>query len=117
MMVLGLQWALHSWGWSALFTLGFVWNWAVLNGWVLQRTQERRYRFSVLRGITLFHNAVLLPFKKLPRFQMLIAMLPAGLAVAALAKLFEANIPWWAAFLGSLAFLLTRRQIRSLRLQ
>lgn len=116
LMIVGLQWALHSWGWSVLFAVGFIWNWAVLNGWVLQRTQERRYRFSVLRGITMFHQAILFPFKKFPRIQTVMAVLPAGLAFAALAYAFEANIPWWAAVLGSFAFLLTRRQIRSIRL-
>ena len=110
-MVAGLQWTLRSWGWTALFAVGFVWNWAVLNGWVKSRTQERQYRFSVLRGITLIHRGVLAPFRDFPRLKALAHMLPAGLAFGALAYLLEAPIPWWAATLGSLAFLLVRRQL------
>lgn len=115
-MVCGLQWALRSWGWTVLFSLGFVWNWAVLNGWVMQRTQEKKYRFSVLRGITLVHSLVLAPFKNVPRIRAWMEVLPAGLAIGFLAYIFEAPVPWWAAMLGSLAFLLVRRQITTLRL-
>ena len=113
LMVGGLQWSLQSWGWTALFATGFVWNWAVLNGWVLNRTQEKRYRFSVLRAITLIHSTLLRPFGRFPRLQSWAAILPAGLFFGTLAYLFEATIPWWSALLGSLAFLLIRRELRS----
>ena len=116
LMVCGLQWALNSWGWTAFFSLGFVWNWAVLNGWVMQRTQEKKYRFSVLRGITLIHRFVLAPFKNFPRLRIWMEVLPAGLAFGFLAYVFNAPVPWGAAVLGSLAFLLVRRQITTLRL-
>ncbi len=116
LMVSGLQWALQSWGWTALFSLGFVWNWAVLNGWVMQRTQEKKYRFSVLRGITLVHSLVLSPFKNVPRIRAWMEVLPAGLAFGFLAYIFKAPVPWWSAILGSLAFLLVRRQMSTLRL-
>ncbi len=115
LMVCGLQWSLNSWGWTAFFSLGFVWNWAVLNGWVMQRTQEKKYRFSVLRGITLIHRFVLAPFKNFPLLRSWMEVLPAGLAFGFLAYVFSAPVPWWAAVLGSLAFFLVRRQITSLR--
>ena len=115
-MVCALQWSLRSWGWTALFSLGFVWNWAVLNGWVAQRTQEKKYRFSMLRAITIIHRWTLKPFSRFPRVQEWAAILPAGLAMGFFAYVASAPIPWWAAILGSLAFLLIRRQVRSYNL-
>lgn len=116
LMIGGLQWALHSWGWTAFFSLGFVWNWAVLNGWVMTKTQEKKYRFSVLRGVTIIHRFMLAPFEKFPRLRAWVEVLPAGLALGFVAYVFDAPVPWWAALLGSLAFLLVRRQITALRL-
>ena len=115
-MVAGLQLLLHSAGWTILFALGFVWNWSVLNGWVGKRCKEKKYRFSVLRGITLFHNAIIYPFKNYPRIRTLVELLPACLAFGILALALDSAIPWWAALLGSLAFLLIRRQLQQFRL-
>ena len=82
----------------------------------MYKRQEKKYRFSVLRGITLFHRLILAPFKNFPRLRVWMEVLPAGLAFGFLAYVFEAPVPWWAAVLGSLAFLLVRRQITTLRL-
>ncbi len=111
LMVIGIQWVLRSWGWTALFAVGFVWNWAVLNGWVLQRSRDKKYRFSVLRGITAFHQALLSPLSSYPRLRHWAHVLPAATAFGSLAYLLDAPIPWWAALLGSLAFVLIRREL------
>ena len=111
LMVAGLQWVLGSWGWTFLFCVGFIWNWSMLNGWVLQRTSEKRYRFSVLKGITLVHKICTAPFARFPILQKFVAILPAGLLFALVSHLLDSSIPWWAAILGSLAFVLVRWQI------
>lgn len=111
LMVVGLQWVLGSWGWSFLFCVGFIWNWSMLNGWVVQRTQEKRYRFSVLKGITLVHKICTAPFSRFPFLQKITSLLPAGLLFGLVAYLLDASIPWWAAILGSFAFVLVRWQI------
>ncbi|MBY0518277.1 MAG: hypothetical protein K2P81_15310 [Bacteriovoracaceae bacterium] len=115
LIVIGLQFFLQSWGWTILFSVGFIWNWAVLNGWVAQRTQEKKYRFSVLRAISVFHHSILYPFKNYPKIRNILAVLPAAIAVSLGAYLLESNIPWWAVLLGSLAFILVRFQITTIR--
>jgi hypothetical protein len=115
LMVTGIQWAIRSWGWSAFFALGFVWNWAVLNGWVSQQVSEKRYRYSLLRGISATHRAFLGVFEGHPRWRLLAETLPAGLMFGLIALTLDSPVPWWAAFLGSGAFLLIRRQLLSLR--
>lgn len=115
LMVAGLQFVIQSWGWTALFVVGFVWNWSVLNGWVGQRVSEKKYRFSVLRGISLFHRAFIFPFKNYPKLSEWVQILPAAMAFGLLSFMLNSNIPWWAALLGSLAFLIIRRQISYFR--
>lgn len=111
LMVGVLQLVLGSWGWSSLFAVGFIWNWSVLNGWVTQKTQEKHYRFSMLRAVTLLHSLITRPFARYPIVQSLFGTLPAGLFFALVGYSLEAPIPWWAAILGSLAFSLVRLQI------
>jgi hypothetical protein len=113
LMIVGVQWSLGSWGWTALFSLGFIWNLSVLNGWVLQQSGQKNYRFSMLRMITVIHHTLLLPAKRFPRLQVCLSALPAGLFFGFLAYMFSAPIPWWAVILGSTAFLLIRRQLKT----
>lgn len=110
LMVGGLQLVLGSWGWSALFAFGFIWNWSVLNGWVTRKTQERQYRFSMLRAITLLHKLLTAPVARFPLLQAALGTLPAGIFIALVSYSLDAPIPWWAAILGSLAFSLVRFQ-------
>lgn len=113
LMVVGIQWTVRSWGWSAFFALGFIWNWAVLNGWVAQKTMEKRYRFSVLKGIALVHHKFVSCFDHYPRMKVMAEIFPAGLVFGAIAFAMDSTTPWWVAFIGSGAFLLVRRQLRS----
>lgn len=113
-MVLALQWFIGSWAWSVFFVMGFVWNWSVLNGWVHGQVRQRQYRFSMMRGIAKFHELLLGPFGRYPRVRRVLAVLPAGLAIGVVCLVFQSNVPWWAAFLGSTAFFLVRRQLAEL---
>lgn len=112
LMILGLQWTDQSWGWMAFFTLGFLWNWAVLNTWVRQQVSEKKYRYSLLRGVTRVHDMVISPVPN--RWRIVAELLPAGLVLGGIALLLESPVPWWSAFFGSLALVLVRRQLREI---
>lgn len=111
LMVVCLQWWIGSWEWSAFFVLGFIWNWTVLNGWVGQQIGQRQYRYSMLKGITKFHQLLTAPLDKKPFLKGLAAVVPAGVAIGLIALLLNSTVPWWATFLGSAAFILIRRQL------
>jgi hypothetical protein len=113
-MLVGVQWVLASWGWTALFALGFLWNWAILNGWAQKKVTEKRYRFSLLRFAVLVEQLLKRPLRRWPWIAWITSIWPAGLVMALVAYSLEASIPWWAAFLGSGAFLLVRSQIAML---
>ncbi len=108
LMVAGLQWLVKSWGWSAFFALGFIWNWAVLNGWVQERVEEREYRFSVLKGVVRLNAALLRPLQKWPHVVRFAQVVPAGLIAGFFVWAFQSSVPWEATFLGSFAFFLVR---------
>jgi hypothetical protein len=110
LMVAGLQYLIGSWGWTALFALGFIWNWSVLNGWALRRSATRKYRFSVLKGVVKFHETLTKPFAKYPKTQKLIEIFPAGLFLGFISYILGSPIPWWSAIIGSLGFILVRSQ-------
>ena len=111
-MVAVMQWWIRSWAWSAFFVLGFIWNWSVLNGWVSQQIGQRQYRFSMLKGITKFHLLLMRPLHNYPRIKIFAEALPAGIAIGVISLILHSTVPWWAAFLGSTAFILVRRQLR-----
>lgn len=113
-MVSLLQFWIGSWTWSAFFVLGFVWNWSVLNGWVSWQISHKQYRYSMLKGVTKYHQLLLRPLARYPKVQKIAEVLPAGLAMGAIALLLHSSVPWWAAFLGSFAFILVRRQLSEL---
>jgi peptidoglycan/LPS O-acetylase OafA/YrhL len=113
-MLVALQWSIGSWGWTIVFALGFVWNWAMLNGWTQEQIKTKKYRFSSLRLIMLFHHTLMHPLKLYPRLKWLASLLPAALFIALIAHIFEAPIPWAAAVLGSLGFMLLRSQLARL---
>jgi len=112
LMIVGLQFAIGSWGWTFIFALGFVWNWAILNGWTKEQIQTRKYRFSSLRFIHFFHQLFQKPFKKYPRVQLIMSVFPAALFLGLFSVFSEAQIPWWGAILGSLGFLILRYQLK-----
>jgi hypothetical protein len=111
LMLIGLQFAIGSWGWTFIFAMGFVWNWAILNGWTSEQIKTRKYRFSSLRFIHFFHQLFQKPFKKYPRVATIMSVLPAGIFMAVFAELADSLVPWWVAFFGSFGFLLLRYQL------
>ena len=112
LMIIGLQYAIGSWGWTFIFCLGFVWNWAILNGWTKEQVSTKKYRFSSLRFIHFFHQIFQKPFAHYPRFQKVVSIFPAALFLGAFAAVADSQIPWWGAILGSLAFSILRSQLR-----
>lgn len=114
LMVTLMQLWIDSWMWSAFFVLGFIWNWSVLNGWVTSQVTKKQYRFSMLKTVTEFHQLIMKPVLRFPRLQFFVQVLPAGLLIGSIALLFNSSVPWWAAFLGSIAFILVRRQLAEL---
>jgi hypothetical protein len=110
-MLLALQTLIGSWGWTIVFALGFVWNWAVLNGWTLTQAKTKKYRFSMLRLIVDFHRLWMAPFKRFPRFQQVFTLVPASLFVALMGYVSGAELPWVAAILGSFGFWALRSQL------
>ncbi len=111
LMIVGLQFTIGSWGWTFIFSLGFVWNWAVLNGWTKDQVSTKRYRFSSLRFIHFFHQLFQKPFKNYPRIQQIVSVFPAAIFMGVFATLADSQIPWWVAILGSLGFLFLRYQL------
>jgi len=111
LMIIGLQYAIGSWGWTFIFCLGFVWNWAILNGWTKEQDSTKKYRFSSLRFIHFFHQIFQKPFVNYPRVQKVVSIFPAALFLGAFAAVADSQIPWWVAILGSLGFLLLRYQL------
>lgn len=114
LMLICLQITIGSWGWTFIFAMGFIWNWAVLNGWTSEQVKTKKYRFSSLRFIHFFHYLFQKPFKKHPKLAAAISVLPAGIFIAVFAELADSVIPWWVAFLGSFGFLLLRYQLKNI---
>lgn len=98
-----------------LFTLGFIWNWAASQD-LQVLLENRRYRFSMVKLVQNLQRLVLKPFNHLPTWvQLLVKVLPAGLFWSAVIYFFESHMPWWATFLGSLAYELMQLEIKFLK--
>ena len=114
LMLVFLQVIIGSWGWTFIFAMGFVWNWAILNGWTKEKVHTKKYRFSSLRFIHFFHQLFQKPFKKYPKVAMVMSVLPAGIFMAVFSQLADSVVPWWVAFLGSFGFLFLRYQLKNM---
>lgn len=89
---------------NSLFSFGFIWNWVVSQEDMITVSNPRRYRFSTLRFVFLFQNFFMRIAKKAPQFLFyVIKVLPAGLFWLFIIFVNDANMPWWAVFLGSIA--------------
>jgi hypothetical protein len=94
-----------SWDFVILFSFGFVWNWVAAQESEVSYGNTRRYRFSTLKTVFNLQNLALKPFQKFPiPVQILVKMLPAGIFWSAVILFNESDMPYWAVFLGSLAF-------------
>jgi hypothetical protein len=113
-LVGGLHFAVGNWEWPAIFSYGYIWNWAMGNVWVRETVRLRRYRFSLLRGLTGFHDLVL---SRTPpgRWRGVALVLPAGLLLGGFSLLLASTVPWYASFLGSGGLVLVRRQLDEIK--
>ncbi len=94
-----------SWDFIVLFSFGFIWNWVAAQEGEVSYGNTRRYRFSTLKTVFNLQNLFLRPVRHLPLpFLMLVKILPAGLFWSAVILFNESDMPYWAVFLGSLAF-------------
>lgn len=84
-----------------LFTLGFIWNWVASQD-VSSLLENKRYRFSTLKTVINLQNLILKPLGRAPEFIKFFArILPAGIFWWAVIYFNEADMPWWAVFIGS----------------
>jgi hypothetical protein len=94
-----------SWDFVILFSFGFVWNWVAAQESEVSYGNTRRYRFSTLKTVFNLQNLALKPFQKFPiPVHILVKILPAGIFWSAVILFNESDMPYWAVFLGSLAF-------------
>jgi hypothetical protein len=94
-----------SWDFIVLFSFGFIWNWVAAQEGEVSYGNTRRYRFSTLKTVFNLQNLFLRPVRHLPLpVLMLVKILPAGLFWSAVILFNESDMPYWAVFLGSLAF-------------
>jgi hypothetical protein len=101
----GILWFIWgSFSWAALFSLGYIWNWAASQE-VSYVSENRRYRFSFLKMVYNLHKIFLKPFQKWPPiFKFFPKLLPAGLFWLLMLQFAESELPWWPVFLGSLVY-------------
>lgn len=95
-----------------LFILGFIWNWSVSIDLSLL-FENRRYRFSMLKTVIGIQQAALKPFENMPLFvRKFVAILPAGIFWTVVIFINDSVMPWWATFIGSLAFELIQIELK-----
>lgn len=98
-----------------LFAFGFIWNWAASND-LEKLFENKRYKLSMLKLVVNLQNLILKPFATAPEFiRMFLKVLPAGVFWTIVIYLNESEMPWWATFLGSLAFELLLLEINLIK--
>jgi hypothetical protein len=94
-----------------LFSLGFIWNWSASQDLDALFT-NRRYRFSTIKMTKNLQGLILRPFERAPApVKLVLRVLPAGIFWSGVIYFLESQMPWWATFLGSLAFELMQLEI------
>jgi hypothetical protein len=100
-----------------LFGFGFVWNWSASND-LNMLFQNKRYRMSMLKLVVNLQNSILKPFAKFPDIiKRMISILPAGLFWTMVLFVNESMMPWWATFIGSIAFEIMQIELKFIRSQ
>jgi len=94
-----------------LFVFGFIWNWVASNDLSLL-FQNRRYRMSLIKMVFNLQQLILKPFGKAPKFvKIFLSTLPAGIFWSIVIYINQSEMPWWATFLGSVAFEIIQLEI------
>lgn len=110
-----LYFLFSSWEVISLFTFGFIWNW-VASHELVSVSENRRYRFSMVRLVKNLEFLILKPLDKAPRFVKWIArVLPAGVFWSMVIYFNDSEMPWWVTFVGSLTYELMQIEINSFK--
>ncbi len=100
-----------------LFIFGFVWNWSASND-LNAIFENRRYRMSMLKFVVNMQNLILKPFGWAPEFvKRMLKVLPAGVFWSMVIFVNESEMPWWATFIGSIAFELLQIELNFIKRQ
>ncbi len=100
---------------AMLFVFGFVWNWSASND-LTALFENRRYRMSMLKLVVNLQNLALKPFGWAPEFvKRIIKVLPAGIFWSLVIFVNDSDMPWWATFVGSLAFELLQIELNFIK--
>ena len=100
-----------------LFVFGFVWNWSASND-LTAVFENRRYRMSMLKFVVNMQNLILKPFGWAPEFvKRIVKVLPAGIFWSMVIFVNESEMPWWATFVGSIAFELLQIELNFIKRQ
>ena len=104
----------EAFGFMALYSLGFVWNW-VASQELPELMDNRRYRYSSVRLVKNLQIMIQSPLVRAPGVVQWIARsLPAGIFWGLVIFLNDSEMPWWATFLGSLSYELLSLEVRSI---
>ncbi|HLT22050.1 MAG TPA: hypothetical protein VKZ84_01335 [Bacteriovoracaceae bacterium] len=85
---------------AGLMALGFIWNWT-LQFEIEKLKTNKRYRFSTLKLVFSLNQIFQLPFKNMPKLEVFIRILPAGIFWGLVGWFLGSLDFWWAPFLGS----------------
>lgn len=100
-----------------LFVFGFVWNWSASND-LTAVFENRRYRMSMLKFVVNMQNLILKPFGWAPEFvKRIVKVLPAGIFWSMVIFVNDSDMPWWATFVGSIAFELLQIELNFIKRQ
>lgn len=100
---------------AMLFVFGFIWNWSASNDLTVL-FENRRYRMSMLKLVVNLQNLALKPFGWAPAFvKGIVKVLPAGIFWSLVIFVNDSDMPWWATFVGSLAFELMQIELNFIK--
>ena len=87
-----------------LFIFGFIWNWSASHDFA-DVPDKGRNRMSMLKLVINLQGLVLRPFAKAPQIvKRILKVIPAGIFWYLVVFLNNSDMPWWATFIGSIAF-------------
>lgn len=104
-------------GWEvvALFSMGFIWNW-VASQELEALLSNKHYRFSMVKLVKNLQLMILNPLAGAPQFvKWFAAALPAGIFWWLVIFVNDANMPWWATFLGSFFYQILQFEMLSIK--
>lgn len=99
----------------SLFSFGFIWNW-VASQELENLMTHKRYRFSMVKVVKALNTSVETGLRNFPSVVRILARcLPAGTFWLLVIFFNDSEMPWWATYLGSLAFEIVQLERLSIR--